>query len=167
MKKRNPAITFLLSIISIGLGQLYNGQIKKTIGILFAASVIVYAAHWGHLFETFRGFLFITVLCVGLAAYNLIDAVVNSLKLEEAELKPYQRWYVYAFYWLLVFIAGTTLRNLNSHNHLPYRLFRQPASSMSPTLLDGDDFVVKIMKDPEPNRGDLLVVVDPIKSRFY
>lgn len=40
VKKRNPVIALVFSIISIGLGQIYNGQLVKGI-IIFIGAVLL------------------------------------------------------------------------------------------------------------------------------
>jgi TM2 domain-containing membrane protein YozV len=45
VQKKNPWISLILSLIITGVGQIYNGQIKKGI-ILLVAFIVVYLIFW-------------------------------------------------------------------------------------------------------------------------
>ncbi|MCM8771435.1 MAG: hypothetical protein NC936_06215 [Candidatus Omnitrophica bacterium] len=88
--KPNPGVAAVLSFIFTGLGQLYNGQIKKGLWIIFLSALSIILIIFGAIFIwqtmvnfslsigllVFGAFLFlvgIVLICV-LGAYSISDA---------------------------------------------------------------------------------------------
>jgi len=95
--KPNPRVAAILSFVFTGLGQIYNGQIKKGLTLMFLAGVsliifLVGAIFIGHAIITFFGSLpllvwgivlfligFIGIIILGI--YNISDAYQTAEKI--------------------------------------------------------------------------------------
>ena len=79
-KKRKPILAFLLSIVTPGLGQVYNGQFKKGISYL-VGFYLVYIA-FSFLLLTFHGMIFYLMVTMGFFFFIVIDAFRGANKLK-------------------------------------------------------------------------------------
>jgi signal peptidase I len=101
-----------------------------------------------------------------------IAAIIDSYRIAKRtkpdyELKDYNRWYVYLFFYLLI----TTYTNqfaLGIKSNL-MEAFRTSSSSMYPTLENHDCFLAnkKVYKNDDPNRGDVIVFIQPEDRKVY
>src|SRR4030042_2650371 len=99
LKKRKPVLAFLLSVVTPGLGQVYNGQLKKGISYL-VGFYLVYIA-FSFLLLTFYGMIFYLIVTVGLFLFIVIDALRGANKLKAITLKPLNKWYIYLIIFLI------------------------------------------------------------------
>lgn len=76
-QKKNPGIAAVLSVVFVGLGQIYNGQIGK--GILFIILGIVFLA----LIIVLVGFILAPVFWI----YNIYDAYSTAKKINAGIIK--------------------------------------------------------------------------------
>jgi signal peptidase I len=154
LKKRNALIACLLPLILPGLGQAYNGQLKKSVLVLVSFFLICFVAnHW--LFGSFKTMSFAFAILIIFQIYCVIDAYIFTKKRREVNLKQYNIVYhlllgmALGFSYFYVKDKGTFFR---------YQLFKIPSSSSSPTLQIGD-FVVSdnhFLKDEGVKYGDLI-----------
>src|SRR3972149_1260473 len=101
LKKRKPVVALLLSFITPGLGQTYNGRLKRgaifyLIGFLLAA-----ASLFSGLFFKFYGMIFCLTILLSFFLFILLDAFIGAAKLKEIALKPYNKWYLYLIIFLI------------------------------------------------------------------
>lgn len=164
-KKRSPIIALVLSLLSLGLGQLYNGQIKRAaIFYLGGLSVIILLISSG-LFSTFWGMICCLAVVTGFHLFVMIDALYNATKIKEIQIRPYNRWYIY----FIIILITSFFNSLLIPSNLPFAAYKIPASSMEPTLFIGDHLVVHkaLYANKEPKRKDIVVFrlpVDPKKD---
>jgi signal peptidase I len=169
VKKRNPIISLLLSIIEPGLGQIYNGQLKKGIFLYFVGLLIL-------LTFSITGLHFyglITFLLIGICwfIFVIVDSVITSIKIKQIKLNNYNKWYIY-----LIFILTISIITLGSKDFLvKIKAYSIPAGSMQPTLLIGDYLLANNgaygLRNPftnkvwipigKPQRGDVVVFILP------
>lgn len=71
INQKNPGLAAVLSFLITGLGQIYNGQIGKGIGLLIAAAVSA------ALCTVIIGFVFLPVIWI----YGIYDAYKTTEKL--------------------------------------------------------------------------------------
>jgi len=167
LKKRKPIIALFLSFITPGLGQMYNGQIKK--GIVFylvALSLTILLHTFSGSFYKFYGlllFLVTIIALIGFLLFTLLDALFGAVKLKKTILKPYNKWYFY----FAIFVFACLIENIIwpsfSDIQKSFKAYKIPASSMEPTLLVGDHFIVdtKTYKNEKPKRGDIIIFEYP------
>jgi len=160
IKRRKPIIALLLSFIQPGLGQMYNGQLKK--GIIFSLGyALLVLLSITVLFCHFIGmFVSIFCLCV-LIGFGLGDAFSSAHKIKELELKPYNKWYLYIFVVIIFsFSIALLAENIRFRNFKAYKI---PSGAMEPTLLVGDHIIadLKCYESTKPKRGDVIIFAYP------
>ena len=118
IKKRKPLLAALLSFFSLGLGQVYNGEILKGIGLnlIFWATFLWYgwytvSAYFGPFYDLVF-FLLIPCGFLLLKIYSIVQAYIRSRRLGKAyRLNPVNRWYVYLLFVLILLIPPFFLNN--------------------------------------------------------
>ena len=155
-KPRNGYIAFLLSLLTPGLGQVYNGQPKKA--IIFLGLLLLYPFLFGLTRGTtfFYGLLSLLIIDVGLRIYIIFDGVKNAKRQKEYILKPYNTWYYHlliAIGIIVIIIVYDTTSVLGTQSFINY------STSNSPTLQDNDRLIadMRAYKNNEPDYGDIVV----------
>ncbi|NIM90134.1 MAG: signal peptidase I [Candidatus Aminicenantes bacterium] len=165
-KRRIPGIAALLSFLTPGLGQLYNGQIVKGICFFVASFLIPILLLLAGLQFQFYGLVAILIFVVCLWLFIILEAFFTSRRKKEIVLKGYNKWYVYLL--IILLILGTYMipkgfiANI-SGKVLRYRAFKLPTRSMDPTLTVGDRLIAdsRYYKKNELQRGDVVIVQPP------
>lgn len=157
IKKRNPYLAGLLSLITPGLGQIYNGDIKKGT-IFFICGLIMNAIIFMGIFNIFYGLIFFILIIFGFYLWVIIDSIVNAKKLKEYQMKSFNKWYVY----LMVIIIMSVLNNLCSPL-IPVKSYVMAGVSMFPTIKESERIVVNkfYYQKHKPSRGDVLIFTPP------
>jgi signal peptidase I len=165
--KRRPLIAFLLSLITPGLGQMYNGKLKRGIVffVLFEFSSILLLIFSGLRYE-FRGlvlFLASVVILFGFLIFVLLDALMGINKLRVTVRKPYHRWYFYVGIFAAVLIINEVIVEPILPDIKNFKAYRIPSNTMAPTLLAGDRLVADriIYKKEKPKRGNVIIFEYP------
>jgi signal peptidase I len=159
-KSRNPFIAFLLSLLLPGLGQVYNGQLKKA-AICFGLIMVVpflFGITRGTTF--FYGLFALLMIEIVLRIYVIIDGVKNAKRQKDYVPKSYNTWY----YHLLIAIAMVIILWLyDLKSVLGIQTFKLSSPSNNPTLQVGDCFVadMKAYKNKELGYGDIVVFKSP------
>ena len=159
-KPRNGFIAFLLSLLLPGLGQVYNGQLKKA--VLFFCLLLLFPLLFAVIHGTtfFYGLLSLLVIEFALRIYIIIDGVNNAKRQKEYILKPYNTWY----YHLLIAVGMlTVLMVFDTRTILGTQTFKIPTPSNNPTFQLGDWLVanMRAYKNNEPDYGDIVVFSRP------
>lgn len=153
---RNAFVAFLLSLILPGLGQIYNGQLKKA--VIFFNLLLLVPFLFGIIRGTtyFYGLLTLVIIEVGLRLYIIIDGVKNAKRQKDYILKTYNAWYYYLLIGVAMF-AVVWIYGISSV--LGTQSFKIPTTSNSPTFQVGDRLVadMRAYKNSVPNYGDIVV----------
>lgn len=154
-KKRKPFVAFFLSFLTPGLGQLYNGQIKRAVFLYAMLFVISINPLSLKLFATFHGLIIWLAVTISFLLFIMIDARYHAIKLQEIKINTYNKWYVYA---VIILIQTFTIQPLIRSIH-HFKAYKVPAGSMKPTLIIGDHFMVDktFYKKTAPKRKDVVV----------
>jgi signal peptidase I len=160
LKKRKPILAFLLSLVTPGLGQIYNGQFKK--GIFYLIGFLLAYIVFSFLLSKFYGLIVYLIIILGFFVFILIDALRGATKLKAIALKPYNKWYIYLIIFLLSMVVIRPLLGWTIRNNIA-RAYKIPSSGMEPTLLVGDHLIadMKIYKGEKPKRGDIIIFEFP------
>lgn len=130
-KKRRAGLAAFLSLLSSGLGQIYNGEFFK--GIFIKIIVLLSLFIWAFLnFISSRDLLFLSFLIfiiLGLKIYSIVQAARSSRRLGSAfTLKKFNKSYIYAILILSFFILNIALpltvpqlALMQMTNHHPFR----------------------------------------------
>lgn len=166
--ERNPLTAFVLSFLTPGLGQLYNGQLKRAALLYFLGLFIVIFLSSAGLFFSFNGMVSGLAITLGYMIFVLIDASIIARRLHIIRVKRYNRWY---FYILIILINAFLINSLLLAPFIipPIKAYKVPAASMTPALMIGDRVIVnkKYYINNKPNRGDVVIFPDPSASSKY
>jgi signal peptidase I len=169
IKKRKPIISLLLSIIAPGLGQIYNGQLKKGIFLYFIGLLILLTFSITGLH--FYGLIFSLLIGICWFIFVIADSLITAIKIKRIELNNYNRWYIY-----LIFILIFNIIGFGSKTFLVMiKAYSIPSATMQNTLLVGDCILVNNaaygVRNPftnkvwiplgKPQRGDVVVFIFP------
>ncbi len=163
VKNRRPVGAAVLSVITPGLGQLYNGMPRRAMAFLIIAFLSIAVLNaiassvsiWSSAAFIVGGILAILTICFYL--FVIIDAYRGAVRVGQLELRRYNRWYVYL---LVIAIAGG-LHTAIDFSPIDGHAYSIPSASMVPTLVPGDRIFVSTgayRKGP-PERGDVVVHV--------
>jgi len=164
IKERKPFIALLLSLLTPGLGQLYNGQFAKALIFFFAILFLLFPCAFFELRRSFTGFLvFFPIGLIVFAVYivNIIDAFRRARKWPRINLKPYNKWFIYIGILIIFnfFISPPMLSAMRAGT----KTYKMPSGSMKPTIKLGDHFIVDMMfyKKQKPGYGELIIFKYP------
>ena len=161
-RRRKPILALIFSIITPGLGQIYNGQLKKGIIFYLVEFLIVVSLIFSGLFFKFFGIILSLVIILGFFLFILVDAFGGAIKLKEDAHKSYNKWYIYLVIFLINGFVIQPLLSWTIRNNI-VRAYKIPSSAMEPTLLVGDHLIanMKIYKSEKPKRGDIIIFEFP------
>ena len=111
-KKRRAGLAAFLSLLSSGLGQIYNGEFLK--GFIIKIIVLLSLYIWTFLnFKSSRDLLFLSILffiILGLKIYSIVQSVRSSRCLSTSyTLKKFNKSYIYALLILAFFLLNIAL----------------------------------------------------------
>lgn len=156
-KPRKTAIAFLLSIVTPGLGQIYNGQVKKA--IIFLAVVLFYPFVIGFTrgFSSFYGLIICLLIDIVIRLIIMADAIINARKQKQYIRKNFNTWYFHSLIGLSIF-GILVVSGLNSNLIFGYRSFTPPTASNEPTIMVGDRLVAdtRAYTSRGPSYGDIV-----------
>jgi len=130
-KKRLPLLAALLSLISLGLGQIYNGELLKGIllKVTFVLTICLYAFLSFKLIYDLLLLISLLSIFVLLKVFSIVQAYIKSSRLSSSyRLRKFNKSYIYivltiVFLVLSVFlplkIAGHTFMDVSAHH--PFR----------------------------------------------
>ncbi|WP_338667549.1 signal peptidase I [Pseudodesulfovibrio methanolicus] len=161
-KPRNPWLALIFSLVAVGLGQVYNGQWKKGVGLyltelLVALFMILFWADFAAM-----------LLCVSiLLGYNLFvagEAFVTARKSSGYTLKPCNRWWVYLICLAVSLGSGAAYERVVKGWF--FRAYKVPSASMLPTIRVGDHFMVEVLEPGDAlKRGEIVIFSTPETRR--
>jgi len=156
LQKRVPIIALLLSLFTPGLGQMYNGQLKRATVFYLGGLLLTILLSLSGLFSNFYGTILCLAILVGYMILVMLDALLNAMKLQTIITRKYNRWY---FYVLIILTQAFLINPYTKSVIIPIKAYRMPAGSMAPALLVGDYLVVnkKYYHNEKPKRGDIIV----------
>jgi len=162
IKKRKPIIAFLLSFITPGLGQMYNGRLKRGIILYLIELLMVVVLIFSGLFLKFYGAIISLLIILGFTIFIWLNALFDAIK-REVPLKPSNKWYIYLVIFLINgFVIQPVVSSAIKKNIV--KAYKFPSISMEPTLFPGDYFIVNMRcyKSEKPKRGDIIIFEFPI-----
>jgi signal peptidase I len=156
--------TALCSIMTIGLGQISCGKIKRGIAIyivsllLVPVSVIICTQN----IPPFN-MIIPAVLFIGLIIFAMIDSILIAINPENTlNMKPVLGYLLIICIWQIDsrVVSPAIARTLKSDYLQAYKI---PSEAMTPTLLVGDHILVNkhIYKNHEPADGDIVIFPYP------
>jgi signal peptidase I len=163
---RKGLAAFLLSIVTPGLGQVYNGQLLKGIfGLGGLLGLLLLSTAVG-LTHTFNGLIIHNILLLSAYVFLLGEAVFTAVWQVRLGQRSTHTWRSYLVGLSLLLITVFALSSSVPDRIPGVRAYKMVANSMSPTL-DSEDRIVADMKyyrSHAPQRGDLIVFQFPYQD---
>jgi signal peptidase I len=159
-KARKPWLAFLLSFLAPGLGQLYNGQPRKTFICVFYFIPVVFL----YIPLSRIGFLGLSLIIILHSCIRLllipIEAIVSAIKKKQYVLHDYNKWYFYLMLIIIIPISQYYMQYyLMKYSLLPFvHPFQTATGSMQPTIQVGEKIMADMTCDTlaELRRGDVI-----------
>lgn len=157
---RKAFVAFIFSLVTPGLGQIYNGQVRKA--ITFFSLLLLFPLFFGLIRGTtcFYGLVSFYVIDTTLRIYIVFDSIVNAIRQKEYRRKPYNTWYHYLLIAIVIFVV---LIFYNVNKMLGTQKINILTVANYPTLQVGDRFVadMRAYDNNQPDYGDIVVFTDP------
>jgi signal peptidase I len=165
-KKRNLFIAALLSLITPGLGQVYNGQLLKGLAFYLGNLILTFLYRATGLAYQLFGLISIAAVALIYCIIIIGDAGWTAYRTKDFVLKPYNRGYLYFLIILLTLISTFAIDGV-LFREKGIKEYKMPSGSMEPTIEVGDRFVVALGYYPKNKmkRGDVIVFVSPKEAR--
>jgi signal peptidase I len=158
-KNRKPILAAILSFITPGLGQLYNGQLKK--GIVFYLLIFLLSVLLAVTGLQYQFYGLLALIICGISAELVVsaEAFFEARKIKEITLNPFNKWYYYLLIVLLSIGIDYITSDIIKKDLLGIKEYTIPSGSMIPTLLIGDHLIIdlKHYKRVPPKKGDIIV----------
>lgn len=161
VKPRKAILAFLFSLIVPGLGQLYNGQIKKALliflGLLIYTMNINVFGFKGHFWIYVIAFIILVILRLLIA----IEATITAYKSKEYELKSYNKWYIYLLSAVIGYFSVSMLEGYAGKSRYILSIVHSDAGF--PTIFAGEYILgdYSFYNSQEPSYGDLVIILMP------
>ena len=168
--KRRPWLAIMLSLIVPGLGHIYCGKIVRGLGLAFLFGLFGSTIWAAIVYLSPLQAVFFSILLLAYFAIWLIPAIDSYLIAKHTksdyELKDYNRLLVYIL-WAVISTESTTIGALHFREKF-LEAFRVPVASNYPTIVPNDRFLANKLayKDRDPQRGDLIVFINPEDRRI-
>jgi len=161
VNSRKKLLAFLLSALVPGLGQLYNGQLSKSVIYSIGLLTLPIGFNLLGLKPYFWAYAVLIILLIVLRLAIAIEAALTAGRTKDFQLKNYNKWYIYLAIvpiWYFSVYAGESVSQTTR-----YKSFRVSSDAGNPNLIEGDyvlgDFGFYNSKQPE--YGDLIVFSIP------
>jgi len=167
-KRRKPIIALLFSLVTTGLGQIYNGQPWKGISFHFCFYVILVLLSKIGLLLKYSGMIVTVVILTAVWLLIIGDAFITAGKMKEFELKSYNKWYVYLGFVLFCTLLILPIIKLRVFPRiLPVKTYKMSSKSMEPTIFKGEMIMadLRYYEYRQPKRGDLVVFKYPLEPK--
>lgn len=168
--RRVPWIALALSFLSAGVGHLYCGRIAKGLPLYFAWLLVPLGITIAALLPPSpTSFVLLVLLPLVMVLAVYLYAAIDAWRLAREigpgySLRDYNRAGIYGL--LIVVQMVFSIGLIAGVRGFVYEAFLIPASSMSPTILNGDRILVRklLTQDHVPQRGDLIVYRNPMPT---
>jgi signal peptidase I len=158
-RRYRPWLAALLSLLSPGLGQVYNEQLFAGFAFTLTAWLAGTLAFFV-LLRTFYGLIIFFILIFILYVYGCFNAYknANQRKMEQASSSVSLAARIGAATLILGFNLGVGSDYVLKHFY-PLHAYKVPSASMCPTICEGDRFVADLRsyRATSPKRGEVVL----------
>jgi signal peptidase I len=133
VKKRSSFISLLLSIITPGLGHLYNGKFIWAVAIPIIYVIISDIIYYSSLIKSFIFLIVLVLITIFTYVFSIIHSIILSKRNSNYQLKYFNRIYIYLIWPIVFFGIGELLPDNNS-----FRTFSIPTDGMENTMMVDD-----------------------------
>lgn len=162
-RKRKPLIAAILSSVTPGLGQVYNGQIIKGLFLFLASNLFIVLLSFTGLQFSFYGLAALIMLSLLFWLAIVLEAFFAAKKIKEIPLKTYNKWSIYLLIVFLTIGIDSVSTEFFIQDILRIKGYKIFTSSMQPTLQKGEYIMtdLKHYRSHTLKRGDLVVYKFP------
>lgn len=114
-KQKHVVISFILTLLFPGLGQIYNGQFKKGLLFFIISILMPFVFGWPHLGAFLMVYIPVVLFIICFRIYILNDAVKYARKNKSRFPKKFNTWYYHS---LLAIVIGFFTIQVDYHNML-------------------------------------------------
>ena len=163
-KKRSKILSLLISILTPGLGHLYNGKFIWAVAIPVIFLTIYEIFYYFSLIKSFTFYLIFVLFAIYVYVFSIVHSIVLAKRNSNYQLKSYNRLYIYFIWPLLYFGTGPLLPGNNSIS--PFKI---PTNSMENTLHAGDMIIADMdyYKIKDVKRNDIIIFSSPEYPHEY
>ena len=170
-KPRKKWIAVVLTLLTIGLGHIYSGELKKGVALFVLQHIIMLLSFFAlKAAPTLSCLILMCTIIFIYFIYCILSAYGAAKKnVRKYDLEKFNRWYFYLGLMILGLFIPQPLSTDFVRDNVA-QTFKIPAGSMKPTLLIGDMFFAKTDLDSKTNlsRGDLIIFIYPEdRSKFF
>ena len=154
-KPRNAVIAFMLSLVFAGLGQVYNGQLKKGVFFFFLVLLFPFLFGFTRIATSFSGMITLLVVLTVFKLIAAVDAARWANYQKDYILKPYNTWYFHSLIAIGMYIV---ILFYDAGSILGIKTFSIPTPANNPTLQVGDLVVAdnRAYQHKNPDYGDIV-----------
>jgi len=165
-KLRRPIVALVLSLLTVGLGQLYSTKPMRAF-LFYAASLWLFLLFaCTPIMQSLTGLALWVAVVWGILVVNLSDAWRTAKKAGVVPLSPYNHWFVYAL--IVAVNLGVVVPLLLTVVPRPLKAYRIPTSGMQPALQVGDLIMADRHFDRAAlKRGDVVVFSHPTERKDF
>ncbi len=169
IKRRNPLLAAILSVIASGLGQMYNGQLLKAFLFAPVSFIITTFFALSGLMNSFRGFALFWVVGFLWWLYAVFDAFYISKMLHEISLQRFNKTFFYILFISVCMMLYVLGQDIIVKNVVGLESFRVHMRGMTPTLTNGDIVYVdkKYYNKHQAKINDIILFVYPEDRSAY
>lgn len=172
IKRRSPLGAAVLSLLLVGLGQIYAGRLRRgliwmAIGLAVAFPMLIGVIPTFQLLWLDAGVPILAAVlgCAVLFRFAaVVDAYWMARRAGSMPLRRYQRWYVYVGLWVAVMAVVVTIEVTRPDRIPAYRI---PTAAMFPTLRIQDIVFGADYGGRMPERGEVAVYYVPEAEVLY
>lgn len=165
-KRRSPFIAAVLSLITPGLGQIYNGEIRKGLIFYLALTYCFPLILLARLQYSFVGMIVVMIALITSCFASSVEAFFTARKKEEIVLKSYSKWYFYILFVIIAFSINAGIEGITKADFrtlMGTKAYKMASGAMEPTILIGDRVIagLKYYDHHSPKRGDIIALKYP------
>lgn len=157
-KKRSKILSLLLSIVTPGLGHLYNGKFIWAVAIPAILMIVSDILYYFSLLRSFKVLLFFILFAIYVYIFSIVHSIILAKRNSNYQLKGYNQIYIYLIWPIMYFGIGGLLPENNS-----IKPFDIPTKGMENTLKVNDMIIADMdyYKEGNVKRNDIVIFRDP------
>lgn len=158
--KKNKFIAIFLTILNIGLGYFYIGKFKKALLTMLIFPILVYTLYYISSFYVNVFSIIISYTTIVLFYLYVIFDLLKKISREEIIFSKLNKWYFIIIIFIVSIFYMIMIKSI-----FPVYYLSQHSNSMSNTIINGDNFLVREDSNYIPERGDIVVFKYPVNEK--
>lgn len=166
---KKPLLALICSLLADGLGQIYNGELRRGTAFALAGWIFVWLG-FSYLMSSFLGLIIFIILSFAYRIYLCADAFLLARRLQAGITRSKSPLALRIG--AAILIVGAVLY-ISSDSFLKkfftYHAFRIPSASMCPTICEGDRLIADLsaFRRNAPERGDVVIFLFDSESILH